>query len=168
MQFTYQGINLRETNNQDLVDYVLQTEYASENSKFINKWTREQHLEVIHDKNKMHLTAELINSNERIGYVILMKNQYRSIEFRRIVVSRKGQGYGRTLIQLIKKIAFEHLKAHRLWLDVIEFNTRAQQLYRSEGFIQEGILRDAYQALDGKFHNLFILSILAYDYVPSK
>ncbi len=167
MQFTHQGIAIRETTINDLIEYVLVTEYLPENCKFINTWSKEQHLDVIQDERKFHFTAELVSSNERVGYVILMKNQYRSIEFRRIVVSRKGHGYGRVILQLIKKIAFEHFHAHRLWLDVIEFNTRAQHLYRGEGFIQEGILRDAYQASDGVFHNLLIMSFLAPDYVPS-
>lgn len=42
----------------------------------------------------------------------------------------------------IKKIVFDKLKAHRLWLDVRLKNYRAQQLYQSEGFIKEGVLRE--------------------------
>lgn len=72
-----------------------------------------------------------------------LENSNRSIEFRRFIICNKGRGLGRETIRLIKKIAFEHLNAHRLWLDVRIKNKRAQNLYKSEGFKEEGIFRDS-------------------------
>ena len=43
-------------------------------------------------------------------------------------------------------MAFRDLGAHRFWLDVKARNLRAQALYRSEGFVEEGRLRESVQA----------------------
>jgi RimJ/RimL family protein N-acetyltransferase len=59
----------------------------------------------------------------------------------------------------VKKIAFEKLAAHRLWLDVRQKNERAYNLYRSEGFVEEGILRECI-LYNGNYESLIIMSIL--------
>ncbi|PZO38752.1 MAG: hypothetical protein DCF17_14225 [Shackletoniella antarctica] len=41
-----------------------------------------------------------------------------------------------------KRLVFDTLKAHRLWLDVKSKNSRARYLYRSEGFVEEGFMRE--------------------------
>jgi RimJ/RimL family protein N-acetyltransferase len=58
---------------------------------------------------------------------------------------------------------FRELKAHRLWLDVFETNTRAQHVYENLGFRHEGILREAIFR-DGEFHNQRLMSILDREY----
>jgi diamine N-acetyltransferase len=40
-------------------------------------------------------------------------------------------------------MAFRDLHAHRFWLDVKSLNERALALYRSEGFVEEGRLRES-------------------------
>jgi RimJ/RimL family protein N-acetyltransferase len=65
------------------------------------------------------------------------------------VLQRKGVGIGRACVRLLAAMAFRDLGAHRFWLDVKERNARALGLYRSEGFVEEGRLRDeaGWQAL---------------------
>ena len=58
------------------------------------------------------------------------------------------------------------LGAHRRWLDVKPFNDRARALYRSEGFVEEGLLRDALREPDGSFQDLVIMSILRPEWAP--
>jgi RimJ/RimL family protein N-acetyltransferase len=43
---------------------------------------------------------------------------------------------------LLAQMAFRDLGAHRFWLDVKSANVRALTLYRSEGFVEEGRLRE--------------------------
>ena len=40
-------------------------------------------------------------------------------------------------------MAFRDLGAHRFWLDVKSLNIRALALYASEGFVEEGRLRES-------------------------
>jgi RimJ/RimL family protein N-acetyltransferase len=64
-------------------------------------------------------------------------------------------------------MAFEDLHAHRFWLDVKALNTRAQALYASEGFIEEGRLRESVrltlQGADG-YDSLIVMSLLDREY----
>ena len=46
-------------------------------------------------------------------------------------------------MRLLKRMAFRDLHAHRFWLDVKALNTRALALYASEGFVEEGRLRES-------------------------
>ena len=56
-------------------------------------------------------------------------------------------------------MAFRDLGAHRFWLDVKALNTRAQALYRSEGFVEEGRLRESVRTGDG-YDSLVVMSML--------
>ena len=57
-------------------------------------------------------------------------------------MQKSKEGYGREAIRLVKKLCFEELSLHRLWLDVFTTNVNAIRLYESEGFQYEGELRE--------------------------
>ncbi len=146
------------------VPFLVAMESNIENSVFIFPNSQEEHLQLILAKDIAHLTIKS-EQNEIIGFVILagLNNPNKSIEFRRIVIEPKGKGWGRKTVQEIKKYSFETLKCHRLWLDVLEDNARARYLYQSEGFKEEGTLREAIY-VDGKFKSLIIMSILVHEF----
>ncbi|WP_146087144.1 GNAT family N-acetyltransferase [Chroococcidiopsis sp. TS-821] len=100
-----------------------------------------------------------------VGYVILagLENLHHSIELRRLVIQDKGEGYGTAALRLIKKLAFEELHAHRLWLDVKHFNYVARRLYENESFVVEGILRECLKIGD-RFETLVLMSMLQSEY----
>ncbi|XEC94472.1 GNAT family N-acetyltransferase [Paenibacillus tarimensis] len=81
----------------------------------------------------------------------------------RLVVDDKGKGIGKKALRLIKKWAFEELRAKRLWLNVKVSNSRAKYVYESEGFSLEGTLRECLKN-DNKFESLYIMSILRSEY----
>jgi diamine N-acetyltransferase len=62
-------------------------------------------------------------------------------------------------VRRLKALAFADLKAHRFWLDVKSLNQRAQALYASEGFVEEGRLRESVRAGDG-YDSLIVMSML--------
>ena len=61
--------------------------------------------------------------------------------------TERGKGIGTWAAEVTRDFAFEHLKLHRLALDVYSFNLRAEKAYLKAGFKKEGVLRDA--VLDG-------------------
>jgi diamine N-acetyltransferase len=146
------------------LEFVLATEAAEENIRFVTVWPREKHEEVIQSEDMYHFLVK-DSQQASVGYVILAgrQNPHQSIELLRVVITEKGKGYGRKTLRLVKRLAFEQLSAHRLWLDVKEHNDRAQQLYRSEGFVAEGTLRDCVKIGD-RYESLIIMSILAPEY----
>jgi diamine N-acetyltransferase len=155
---------LSKTEKADL-DYVLNSEWDDENHQYIIPWSREQHLQAIVDPAIAHL---IVWNKTRIGYVILagLLDLNQSIEFRRIVITEKGRGYGKATVEIIKKLAFETYHAHRLWLDVKSHNNRAQAIYRAAGFMIEGTLRECLKS--GKeYESLIIMSMLQRDYEQS-
>ena len=83
----------------------------------------------------------------------------RFVELKRIVLQPKDLGYGRACVRLLAEMAFRDLGAHRFWLDVKALNVRAQALYRSEGFVEEGRLRESVRTED-VFDSLIVMSML--------
>ena len=158
------NIRLASTSENDL-DFVLSAEQSAENRSFVTIWSHEQHLDALNNEDLRSLIIENITDGSRVGYVILagLADINRSIEFRRIVVTEKGKGYGREALRLVKQIAFKELKAHRLWLDVKEHNVRARHLYESEGFVAEGVLRECIKGEAG-FESLVVMSMLSSEY----
>jgi diamine N-acetyltransferase len=157
-------IDVRSTLEDDL-DFVLGAERSAENRPFVTIWAREQHLAAITSEDLSHLIIEKTSDGSRVGYIILagLADANHSIEFRRIVVTEKGKGIGKEALHLVIRLAFEELKAHRLWLDVKEHNLRAQHVYESAGFVREGVLRECIKA-EGGFESLVVMSMLRREY----
>ena len=157
-------IAFRRTTEADL-ELVMMMEGDDNNAPYIRLWSIEQHRYAIADKNIAHLTVLSVPDSEILGYIILvgLENSDRSIEFKRIVINNKGVGLGRASVRLVKKFAFKNLGAHRLWLEVMEHNHRALELYESEGFIVEGVHRESLKQGD-RFFSLQVMSMLAQEY----
>jgi RimJ/RimL family protein N-acetyltransferase len=158
------NISLRQTNEDDL-DFVLGAEQSAENRAFVTVWTGERHQAAFKDEDLRHFIIESLVDGKRVGYVILagLTNANQSIEFSRVVITEKNRGYGKQVLRQIKKLAFEELKAHRLWLDVKEHNERARHVYEAEGFTTEGVLRECLKTENG-FESLVVMSMLRDEY----
>ncbi|QTE28698.1 GNAT family N-acetyltransferase [Pengzhenrongella sicca] len=63
--------------------------------------------------------------------------------------STRGRGYGGDAIGLVLGLAFDGVGLHRVGLEVLSINTRAQAIYEGMGFVVEGLRRDAYRDGDG-------------------
>ncbi len=57
----------------------------------------------------------------------------------------RGRGYGTEAIDLVLGLAFDGYGLHRVGLEVLALNPRAQALYEGVGFIVEGRRREAYR-----------------------
>ena len=161
-------IRLRPTMLTDL-DYVQSVETDMHNLPFITPWERTQHEGAVRFPDFRHFIIEAGAEYANAGFVILQgcRNPNRSVELKRIVLQPKGQGLGRACVRLLKQMAFRDLKAHRFWLDVKSLNKRALGLYASEGFVEEGRLRESVRLLgentDG-YDSLVVMSMLDREY----
>jgi len=157
-------IRLRPTMQSDL-DYVISVEQDAHNRPFITPWDRTQHEGAIRFPDFRHFIVETGPEYERSGFVILQgcRNPHGSVELKRIVLQPKGLGHGRACVRLLKHMAFRDLHAHRFWLDVKSLNTRAQALYASEGFVEEGRLRESVRVAEG-YDTLVVMSMLDREY----
>ncbi|SFH68512.1 Protein N-acetyltransferase, RimJ/RimL family [Tindallia magadiensis] len=157
-------IRLRDTTPQDL-DQVLRIERNEENRRYVYNWPKARHLESINASEEKHFVVEDQVKGDVVGYIILSSigSPHNVIEFDRITIDKKGKGYGRQAVRLIKQLCFESYGCHRLWLDVFDDNPKAKALYESEGFVFEGTLRDCKKYEDG-YRSMHILSMLSNEY----
>ena len=157
-------IRLRPTLVDDL-DFVISVENDPQNRPSITPWERTQHEAAVRFPDFRHFIVEAGDAREPVGFVILVgcRNRNLSIELKRMVIQSKGRGLGRACLRLLKKVAFEDLRAHRFWLDVRTSNTRAKGLYDSEGFVEEGRMRDSLKTDEG-WESMVVMSMLEAEY----
>ena len=153
-------VRLRPTMSSD-IEYVLSLENDPQNLPFITPWERTQHEAAIRFPDFRHFIIEGGEGLDGVGFLILIgcRSQNQSLELKRMVIQSKGAGFGRAALRVAKKVAFDDLRAHRLWLDLKASNSRAQALYDSEGFVVEGRLREAVK-VQGGFDSLVVMSML--------
>ena len=123
-------------------------------------WSAAQHRDAISDPDQAHLTFDEDGASAGLLLLAGLTGRNRSVELRRIVVSRRGEGRGRAALVLALDHAFQACDAHRVWLDLLPDNARALRLYERSGFRSEGLLRDAHLRPDGSFASLRVMSIL--------
>ena len=151
------------------LDFVATVEADQRNLPFITPWDRTQHEGAVRFPDFRHFIVEAGPDGSRDGFVILQgcRNPHGSVELKRLVLQSKGQGLGRRCVRLLKQMAYRDLHAHRFWLDVKALNTRALALYASEGFVEEGRLRESVRVsasgADG-YDSLIVMSMLDREY----
>ena len=147
------------------LEFVQTVETDPHNLPFITPWERTQHEGAVRFPDFRHFIVEAGEGWERNGFVILQgcRSRHKSVELKRIVLQDKGQGLGRACVRLLKRMAFIDLRAHRFWLDVKALNLRAQTLYVSEGFVEEGRLRESVKLAEG-YESLIVMGMLDREY----
>lgn len=71
----------------------------------------------------------------------------------------RGKGYGREALTLLLDFGFGTLNLHKIHLKVFTRNEPAIALYRSLGFIEEGLLRDEVYR-NGEYLDEMVMSLL--------
>lgn len=101
------------------------------------------------------------------GRVIISRidSHYRSLDITKIYVGgdMRGKGIGRETLKGLLKYFFETMKMERVTLDYFTGNVRAAELYRSLGFVDEGVARNACSK-DGVYYDLNLMSMLSSEY----
>ncbi len=154
-----------ESTTENDIPYILETENDPVNSPYVFQWTHDKHKAAFDNPDLLHLLLKDKETGERVGYMIVagIQSPHKSIELMRLAVSKKNKGFGRDSIRLLLDHAFNTLSAHRVWLDVKEYNFSAHSLYDYLGFVQEGLLREAVFH-NGKYDSIYVMSILKQDY----
>ena len=162
MNTTNRSLRMRPASRDDLA-FIADVEATPDYAPFINRWPIERHRAALADADFSYLI--FAEAGAPIGYVILtgLRSPHKALQLMRIALRQAGRGRGRACCALVMAYAFEHLGAHRLYLDIFEANVRAEHLYKSCGFQLEGVLRDAERRGDA-FLSLKLMSILEHEY----
>lgn len=160
----FDSLAFRHTTDADL-EFVMAIERQAASDRFVESWSKSRHIQAMSEADELHLVIEAIDDGETVGFILFagIEDPNHNIEFRRIVIGPKNRGLGQQSVRLLKKYAFEELGAHRLWLDVKDFNPRARSLDVSEGFVEEGTLRECVKGPDG-YESVVIMSVLESEY----
>ena len=98
-----------------------------------------------------------------VGFVYLNNIDWfaRNAEFGILIGerSRQGEGLAKDALTLVADYAFTTLNLNRLYLRVVAFNKRALRLYRSFGFVEEGVQRQ-HAFVQGRYSNVVLMGLL--------
>jgi RimJ/RimL family protein N-acetyltransferase len=155
-------MTLRRASKQDL-PFIVALEQQFRGLNLVGADDLPTHERRMNDPDWQYWIAE--HQGSPIGHVILqgIVSVNRSVELMRIVISEPGKGLGRMVLEAVLSNAFDELFAHRLWLDVFEHNARARHVYRSVGFVEEGVLRECVKQQE-RYASLVMMSILENEY----
>lgn len=78
--------------------------------------------------------------------------------------SHQGKGAGQFAVKEMLNHAFKDLNLNRIYLTVIVTNQRAINLYKKNGFVEEGRLRDVVFK-NGVYTDMLQMSILAHEFL---
>ena len=129
-------VEIKKAQIADLPLFV-QMERAIDTSAFIIPYTYAEHCQNIANPNFVYLC--ILADGVLVGFFILVLDADGvSVEFRRIVVSTKGQGIGQSAIKQMEQFCRTVLGRSRIWLDVFEFNQRGRYIYEKRGYQRFG------------------------------
>lgn len=157
-------ITLQRADAADL-PFILEAESAACAGGFVGRWCEARHRQAMVAPETAYFRILATEGARCVGYAIVrgLEPDPVNIELKRLVIVDTGRGYGRSVLQRMKALAFDDLGAHRLWLDVFVDNARARHLYLSEGFVEEGVMRESGRRVDG-YASQVLMSVLAHEY----
>lgn len=126
------NIEFRKIENKFIND-ILRIENDSDTSKYIIPYSAEKHITEMENPDNIYLG--IFYNDQLKGFIILgIENEGKKIEFRRIVIGEKGNGFGQNAIQKLDKYCKEKFGTNRIWLDVFDFNQRGIHIYEKLGY----------------------------------
>ncbi|MEV6895937.1 GNAT family protein [Amycolatopsis sp. NPDC051372] len=69
-------------------------------------------------------------------------------------------GYGSEALRLMCRYGFNVMRLHLIALWVVAENERARHVYRKAGFVEDGRHRECFRGSDGKYHDMYLMSLL--------
>ncbi len=153
-----QSMTLRRALATDM-PFILQQEDKFRDLGFVGGDDAPTHQRLLSDPDCLYLLIEA--NGAAAGYAILrgLTSVDANVELKRIVIAEPGQGVGRQALAAVIRKVFQEFRAHRLWLDVYQDNHRARHVYRSIGFVEEGVLRECRKRGE-TYRSLVVMSIL--------
>ena len=154
---------LRRTKREEL-PRLMEIEQDLENRPELFVSTLEEH--EYHRTSDDYLLFSILEkeSEEMVGYAMIQLDHHsKTFLLRRIALTKKNRGYGRSSLAALLKYCFEQTPSNRFYLDVYPHNKRAIYLYEELGLIWEGTMRENY-FYEGEFLDQRLYSMLRKEY----
>jgi RimJ/RimL family protein N-acetyltransferase len=153
-------VKLRRASVED-IPFMMATERQPGFEWFVGQWSAELHAERMADPTNAYLVG-LDHTGQPQGFVIVrhLDEPEGNIYLQRIAIAVHGTGFGRRLLLAVTDFVFRETGAFRFWLHMKADNARADYVYRSLGFTEEGRLRLAHIGPNGERGDALIFSML--------
>jgi RimJ/RimL family protein N-acetyltransferase len=127
----------------------------------VGRWDAARHAATLAEASSACLVGEDAAGVAR-GFAILRQidDPDGNVYLQRIAMALPGNGLGRLMLHAVTDWVFGHTAAHRFWLLMKQGNVRAEHVYRTTGFSQEGVLRQSQIAPDGSRVDALMFSML--------
>jgi RimJ/RimL family protein N-acetyltransferase/catechol 2,3-dioxygenase-like lactoylglutathione lyase family enzyme len=137
------NIALRSAETSD-IPFIMACERRPGYEHFVGRWPEEKHRAVMADSDFRYLIAH--DESGDLGFVILHSSWLRpeNLYLKRIAVHDAEKGNGRKVLAALHAWVFAETDTQRFWLEAVEHNHRARHVYRAMGWVEEGIVREAY------------------------
>ncbi|TPV93194.1 MAG: GNAT family N-acetyltransferase [Myxococcales bacterium FL481] len=125
-------VELRPTPPEDL-PWIVALENDPEAARFITAESLGEHQRLSTSRDAFHLS--IWRDGTAVGYLLLvLDGDGHSVELRRIVVARRGQGIGQAALRAAEHWIVARLGRGRVWLDVFLANERGRHVYGKLGY----------------------------------
>jgi len=153
------GSGLRRAVGSDL-GFIMETERIPEHEGLIGRWSAERHATAMASGAFAYLVA--LKEGQPAGFAILrdLTDPHGNVGLQRIAMVEPGRGLGRIFLSAVVDWTFAQTPCHRLCLEVFTDNARARHVYRSLGFVEEGVLRQVVRRQDGRRVDQYLMSLL--------
>jgi RimJ/RimL family protein N-acetyltransferase len=157
-------LSLRSAQTAD-IPFIMAIERIPGFEKLVGRWPEKDHLAALRAPGYAYFLG-MNAAGERVAFAIIrdLNDAHGNVCLKRIAVSAPGKGLGSRLLRTIVRWVFTETETYRLWLDVLADNARARHLYLSHGFVEEGVLRNAYKLMDETRIDLLLMSLLRPDW----
>ena len=137
------GITLRPA-TPSAIGFIMACERRPDYEHFVGRWAQEKHRAVMADGDFRYLVAH--EDDAPLGFVILHSTWLRpqNLYLKRIAVHDANKGHGKRVLAAVTDWVFGETDTERFWLEVVQGNARARHVYLSFGWVEEGIVRDAF------------------------
>ena len=129
-----EAVTIRKSSPDDLA-YVTGLERHPDNVELIGQWSDQEHLDAMAGiATREHWIIE--RSGEPAGYLIAFdgRGDGGGIYIKRVLVEAKERGTGQAAVAAFVAMAFARPGCEFVWLNVRDWNVRAQAAYRKAGF----------------------------------
>jgi RimJ/RimL family protein N-acetyltransferase len=151
------------------IPFIMATERTPGFEKLVGRWSETDHRTALGAKGYAYLVAtDAARQPAAFAIVRDIDDAHGNVCLKRIAVTAPGQGVGRRVFDLVVDWIFTQTPAYRLWLDVLADNARARHVYRTSGFAEEGVMRDAYKLPDESRIDLVLMSLLRPDWTARR
>lgn len=139
---------------------IMEIERIPAYALFIGHFEADEHAALMASTDARYLVWR--EDGRLLAFAILQRldDPNRVVLLKRLGAAATDTGLSRRLLPAVIDHVFETTDANRFELNVSSVNPRAEHIYRREGFVHEGTVREVYRHDDGVYYSSHLFAML--------